>query len=381
MTVDPSDDGAFVLSHAAVSELIRSVSLRDFASELVSAIEATYGDRYLRSIERTGWTQQLDTLEVMGCKSVDYTCVKVISSNPSLASAEIPAVAGTLVCTDADADRARLVCDTAILTPFRTAAGTAVVLKRLKPRPISIAIIGAGLEGASHALLLALLFRDVKHVTFIDRDPSRATAASEEVTQILGRADPGRDIEIIACEGNSDVNGLYEADVIVTATYGASTVCDLRDATKEQGTPFIAAVGADLQNKRELDDSIYLDARFVADDLAQCLRQGELQHAAPLLGLSRDEIDAHKTHGGKLLDGRIIGVEDLLARGRSFSQRSELVTVYDSTGFSGQDLAVARLMIKLCDARGIKRVPWNPGKTAFLADVLPEVSVAKSRAT
>jgi hypothetical protein len=42
---------------------------------------------------------------------------------------------------------------------------------------------------------------------------------------------------------------------------------------------------------------------------------------------------------------------------------------------------VARLMIKLCDARGIKRVPWNPGKTAFLADVLPEVSVAKSRAT
>jgi len=370
-----------VLSHAAVADLIRSVPLRDFASELVSAIEATYGDRYLRSIERTGWTQQLDTLEVMGCKSVDYTCVKVISSNPSLASAEIPAVAGTLVCTDAAADKARLVCDTAILTPFRTAAGTAVVLKRLKPRPVSIAIIGAGLEGASHALLLALLFRDVKHVTFVDRDPGRATAASKEVTQLIERADPGRVVEIVACESSDDVGDLYESDVIVTATYGTSTVCDLRNRAKKQGKAFIAAVGADLQKKRELDDSVYLNARFVADDLAQCLRQGELQHAAPLLGLSQDEIDAHKTHGGRLLDGRIIGVEDLLARGRGFGQRSELMTVYDSTGFSGQDLAMARVMIKLCEARGLKRVPWNPGKTAFLADVLPEVDVARSQVT
>jgi ornithine cyclodeaminase/alanine dehydrogenase-like protein (mu-crystallin family) len=180
-----SGAGAFVLSHSEIARLLQSVAIGDLARELVSAVEATYGDRYLRSLTRAGWTQELDTLEVMGCRSFDYSCVKIISSNPSLAGANTPIVSGTLVCTEVGSDQARLVCDTGILTAFRTAAGTAAALKRLKPNALSITIIGSGLEGAAHASVLALILPHVERISFIDRDSERAQQASNEVKTLL----------------------------------------------------------------------------------------------------------------------------------------------------------------------------------------------------
>jgi ornithine cyclodeaminase len=368
--------GAFVLSHAAVADLVREVSLRDFSLELVSAIEATYGDRYLKAIKRTGWTQDRDTLEVMGCQSVDYTCVKVISSNPSIASAEIPAVTGTLVCTDVGADQACLVCDTAILTPVRTAASTAVVLKRLKPHPKSVGIVGAGLEGTAHAVVLALLFHDVSRIAIYDSDGARGEAAIQEILQLLRSENAGH-IEV-AQRSQDELSDVLSCDVIVTATYGWESIRELADGIGAKARTFIAAVGADLERKKELDEALYHRARFIADDLAQCLHQGELQHAAPELGVTKREIEQQTSHGGDLLDGRIIGVEDLLARTRGAVKRSEPITIYDSTGFSGQDLAVARVMLKLCEARGVQRVPWNPSKAAYLSSLLTETRDAEA---
>ena len=372
---DHQGDSAFVLSHVDVVGLIRDVSLRAFATELVAAIEATYGDRYLKPLVRTGWTRGKDTLEVMGCSSFDYTCVKVISSNPSIASPEIPAVTGTLVCTEVGADQARLVCDTSLLTPLRTAASTGVVLKRLHPHPTSVGVIGGGVEGVAHALVIALLFSDVQEILVFDEDQGRTIAAVREIEELINADAATENVRVAGCE-RSAIGKLFASDVIVTATYGWDPICELSLIDPET-KPFIAAVGADLEGKQELDGTLYAQARFVADDVAQCLRQGELQHAAPQLGVSNDEIDRQTRHGGSLLDGRIMGVEDLLAQARTGKKRGEPITIYDSTGFSGQDLALARIMLKLCEANAVPRVPWNPPKTGYFSP-LSDLAVRRS---
>ncbi len=365
---DHRRDSAFVLSHVDVAQLLRDVSLRAFATELVAAIEATYGDRVLNPIVRTGWPRGKDTLEVMGCSSFDYTCVKVISSNPSIASPEIPAVTGTLVCTEVGADQARLVCDTSLLTPLRTAASTAVVLKRLHPHPVSVGVVGGGIEGVAHALVIALLFPDVRDVMIFDDDHDRTIAAVHEIEGLIKADEATEDVRVAGCE-RSAIGSVFACDVIVTATYGWDPICEL-SLIDPKTKPFIAAVGADLEGKQELDEGLYSQARFIADDLAQCLRQGELQHAARQLGVAGEEIDRQTRHGGSLLDGRIIGVEDLLAHTRGGKRRDEPITIYDSTGFSGQDLALARIMLKLCDANGLSRVPWNPSKSEYFRPLM-----------
>jgi len=356
---------SFVLSHSEVSRLLASVHLPTFLKELVEEIERAYGDPTLESIERTGWIRTPDTLEIMGCQAQDFTCIKVISSNPSLADTLIPTVTGTLVCTDVTTDEARLICDAAILTSLRTAASTAVVLRRATPHAATLGVIGAGLEGACHALVLAILLPSIQRICFTDVEPAKAADAVAQVTTLLSREteikDRGIEVKSIdAANGKS----VFESDAIVTATYGTTEVVRSTESLRAGTT--IAAVGADLQGKRELGYRIYDKARFVADDLSQCLHEGELEVAKRRLRVDMDE----KSHRGVLQGGRIMGVADLLENETSFFARKEPLIVYDSTGFSGQDLAIARVVLRHLEAQDWQPSVWNPSNAVPLPRLL-----------
>jgi len=357
--------GAFVLSYQDVARLLASFPLEDIVTDLGAEIESVYRDRQLETIQRNGWPRPPDTLEIMGCQAADLTCMKMISSHPSIANRRLPTVTGTLVCTEVGNDQARLICDTAVLTPLRTAVSTGVVMRRVSPLARSVAIIGAGLEGTSHALVLALMLEHVESIVFMDYDEAQAREAKEQMTVLFGRPDllPSRHVDVTWVE-RGNVATAYDCDAIVTATYGAAAVVTRASALRP-GT-FIAAVGADLSGKRELDHRVYDRARFIADDLEQCLHEGELQHAGPRL---RPGLEA-RSHRGVLLDGRITSVADLLEDASDFMQRSESVMIYDSTGFSGQDLAVARVVLRLLDEHGWAPTEWNPAAAVSLTGLL-----------
>jgi ornithine cyclodeaminase/alanine dehydrogenase-like protein (mu-crystallin family) len=374
---------SYVLSYVDVAQLLGSLSLTDFLDELAREIEAAYVDPTLRSIDRIGWPYPPDTLEIMGCRASDYTCIKMISSRPSVADPTVATVTGTLLCTDSTTDLARLVCDAAVLTPLRTAASTAVVMQRLVPSAEVIGVIGAGLEGKCHALTLAALFESVREIRFLDTESGQAKRARDEVLQLLKRetALKQRGIRVSAL---ADERAVFDVDVIVTATYGATAVVNRGDVRNEG--VFIAAIGADLDGKRELDHGVYDQACFVADDLAQCLREGELQHAGKRLGVKQPTGSNGQTHKGVLASGRIMGVADLLGDGgERFQRRTEPITVYDSTGFSGQDLAVSRLVLRLLEetrskprrAAHSKSRKWNPAEALSLVEL---VGRARTRA-
>jgi ornithine cyclodeaminase/alanine dehydrogenase-like protein (mu-crystallin family) len=366
------------LNYVDLRRLLSTISLREFFEELIAEIDSAYRDPMLKAEDRVGWFgRDTDTLEMMGCETPESSCVKVIDSTPSVGNSLSQVVEGTLTFNQTvDAQRVQLHTDATVLTPLRTAASSAALLRSIKPQFETLGVVGSGLEGTSHAFVLALMFEGVRQIVLTDVDIERAQRAANRVKLLLTRAEVprSRDIEISYADA-SDLTSVYGSDVLVTATYGvaahgASPVLDITRDNRPKDGAIILAVGADVKGKRELGDGIYDAARFVADSLRQCFRDGELQHAAPRLGIQESEIAALPGHAGELLDGRVVSVANLLRDEARFLGRSETVTVYDSTGFSGQDLAIARVVRRFLEARSWPKGVWNPPGEADLYELM-----------
>jgi ornithine cyclodeaminase/alanine dehydrogenase-like protein (mu-crystallin family) len=222
-------------------------------------------------------------------------------------------------------------------------------------------VIGAGNEGQGHAFIISLLTPGLRRILFRDIVPEHAEAAVEEFKPVADYLHKERGTELIVAEvaDPDDQRVELESDAIVTATMATEEV--LSNPNFKEGI-VIASVGADMIGKQELGSAIYDQAKFVADDLRQSLREGELQHAAKHLGIRKIQREG-ATYHGSLLEGRIIGITNLLENPQAFIDRPEPITVYDSTGFSGQDLAVGRLMMRCLDGLSWPKVQFHPPRT------------------
>ena len=359
-----SPNGAFVLTCQEVAKVLSEISLGTLIEQLATEIEDVYRDVAIQPVKRMGWSTPPNALEIMGCQGVDLTCIKLISSVPSTNGS--PTVTGTLVCTEVGSDRARLICDAAFLTPLRTAVTTGVIMRKVVPGAERLGIAGTGLEGIAHALTLTSMIGSINALHLFDLDPDQAANAATEVHYLLDRDGllKGRQISIDACESQRELNA---CDALITATYAERDVDVLRETSSIRDGTFIAAVGADLEKKRELPDDLYARARFIADDLEQCLQDGELQYAKSMWSEKDFRVSGHR---GQIAEGRVVSAADLLLDAEPFLRRSEGVTIYDSAGFSGQDLAIARVMLKILTAQNWPKQQWNPGYSRSLVDLL-----------
>lgn len=357
---------AFVLSYRDVARVLSDENLGELIARLADEIERVYKDSEVEPLKRMGWSKSPDAREIMGCKATDFTCVKLISSVPAPNGS--PTVTGTLVCTDIATDQARLVCDAAFLTPLRTAATSAVIMRQVAPAARSLGIVGAGLEGIAHAVALTCMTDSIESIRLLDVDRAQAVSAAKEIRHLLDRDDllGKRAVRIELCETEDD---LYKCDALVTATFAKKGSDVLRQTENIPDGTFIAAVGADLEEKRELPDRLYERARFIADDLQQCLKDGELQYAKAQCSQT-DDVSSIEDHRGSLAGGRILSAADFLANPGPFLERDEGIVIYDSAGFSGQDLAVARIMLELLGDSDLQRQPWNPPGSGSLVDLL-----------
>ena len=99
--------------------------------------------------------------------------------------------------------------------------------------------------------------------------------------------------------------------------------------TREMVRPgtFIAAVGADNENKQEIDPRLLAAATVVTDLTEQASKIGDLHHAIVAGTMSRDAVDAEL---GEIVAGR--------KRARASAEET---IVFDSTGTGLQDVAAA----------------------------------------
>jgi alanine dehydrogenase len=227
----------------------------------------------------------------------------------------LPTIQGVLILSDASDGTPLAVMDSMSLTALRTAAATAVAVKYLsRERSQSALICGCG--GQAAAQLTALLrVRKLERITVYDRDADKAAAFAAASRAAV-------DIDVTAA---ADLQKAVAAsDIVVTCTT-AQRFFIVHDMVRP-GT-FVAGVGADNENKQEIDPRLLAASTLVTDLTEQCCAIGDLHHAVAEGVMSAGDVHAEL---GQIVAG--------LKPGRT---RDDEIIVFDSSGTALQDAAAA----------------------------------------
>ena len=254
-----------------------------------------------------------------------YFAAKANANFPENPARGLPTIQGVVLLFDAGDGRLLCVMDSIEITILRTGAATAVAAKHLARKDSRVATIcGCGNQGR-------VQLRAVKEVCPIemvfawDVNLARAQQFAAEMTKELG-------ISVAATEelGVS----LRKSDICVTCTPAKKFFI------REQDVPagmFIAAVGADNDDKQELDPALLAPGnKVVVDVREQCASIGDLHHA--IIAGTATAAGVH-AELGEIVAGR--------KPGRS---SAEEITIFDSTGMALQDVAAAATVYERASA-------------------------------
>jgi ornithine cyclodeaminase len=201
------------------------------------------------------------------------------------------------------------------ITKFRTAAASAVAMRRLATRSArTLAIFGTGVQARSHAEAL-LLTHPFERVLVAGR--AAAPEFANWIQTELG----------VAATAVDAVTAAREADVICTATRAAEP---LFDGALVKAGAFVAAVGSSKPVTRELDDTLLARADLIVVEWlpAAQAEAGEFARAAP----------------GTIDPARVTELGKLMVKGRSFERRPHDIIIYKSVGVGLEDVALANLV-------------------------------------
>jgi ornithine cyclodeaminase/alanine dehydrogenase-like protein (mu-crystallin family) len=176
--------------------------------------------------------------------------------------------------------------------------------------------------------------RKLERVFAYDIDPDRAKSFAQAMAGMLGiKIRPVHDI----------AKSAQASDICVTCTTARDFF--LRREHLSPGA-FIAAVGADSEEKQELEPAIFVQSKVVTDILEQSATIGDLHHALKAGRVSRDDVHAEL---GEVVAGTKAGRKD----------DDELI-VFDSTGMALQDVAAAVLVYQRALNAGLEsRIELN----------------------
>lgn len=242
----------------------------------------------------------------------------------------LPAIQGVIVLCDGESGRPLAVMDSIEITILRTGAATAVAARHLaRPSSGVVTICGCGNQGRVQLLALARVLSLTRAFVW-DIDGGRAQTLAQELSQTLGiEVSPAADLAA----------AVSRSEVCVTCTPARAPFL-LRQWLRP-GT-FVAAVGADSPEKRELEPSILSSAKVVVDALDQCAAIGELHHALEAGLIKREQVHAE--------------LSEIVAGRKPGRLSDEEITLFDSTGTALQDVSAAAAVYQkaLSDGRGLR---------------------------
>lgn len=210
-----------------------------------------------------------------------------------------------------------------LLTALRTAAASSVSIKHLARKDAKvIGMIGAGHQ-ATFQLRAALEQRAFEKVIGWNYHPEMLPNLAKVAEEV------GVPFEAV------DLPGIDEADVIIsiTSAFSPSLMAD----HVSPGT-HLACMGTDTKGKQEVEAGLLARASVFTDEVAQSISIGEAQHAIAE-GLIRESDIAQL---GAVINGSHPG-----------RTSDDQITLFDGTGVSLQDLAVAAAVVDLAVERGV----------------------------
>lgn len=318
-----------LLSRKEVTELLSledCMAAVEAAFTLYAAGKATAPGVLARHAPKGGFHIKAGLLDL----GSTYFAAKINSnfrSNP--VAYGLPLIQGVVVVCDGENGRVLALMDSIELTILRTGAATALAAKHLAlPDATRATICGCGNQGAITAKAL-MNVRPLEKLYVFDKDPSKAEWFAATFSQTLN----------VVIEAVSNIAaGLRRSAICVTCTPSTEAFLHRRDVLP--GT-FIAAVGADSEDKQELEPGLLSENKVVTDLTEQCKSIGELHHA-----LSRGLMSVADVHGE---------LGDILLGKKPGRTSEEEIIVFDSTGTALQDVAAAAVVYEKALARGVGR--------------------------
>jgi alanine dehydrogenase len=241
----------------------------------------------------------------------------------------LPNILGVIVLCDAENGFPLAVLDSIEITILRTGAATGVAAKYLaRPDATVATIIGCGNQGRISLQALSRVRRLERAYAFdVDHEQAERYAA-ELSSELQLPVSPVRDLS----------EAVSKSEICVTCTPLKQPYLHQSDVVP--GT-FIAAVGADNEEKQELEPRLIAGSKVIVDSLEQCVEIGDLKLALKQGLLTKADVHAEL---GEVVAGRKPGRES-----------GEEVIVFDSTGTALQDVATAAMVYEKAVAarRGI----------------------------
>jgi alanine dehydrogenase len=247
-----------------------------------------------------------------------YFAMKINANFPgNPARCGLPTIQGVISLHDATDGALLALLDSTEITTLPTGAATAVAARHLaRPDAHVLTVIGCGVQGRSQLLALSRV-RSIERVFAWDAESATAARYAAEMAHALGC-----EVQAVA-EYRTAVRA---SDVVVTCTPSRRPLLSAADVP---AGCFVAAVGADSEDKQELAPDLLARSVVVADVLEQCARIGDLHHALVAGVLRREDVHAE--------------LADVVSGRRPGRSTASEVTVFDSTGTALEDVAAAAL--------------------------------------
>lgn len=249
----------------------------------------------------------------------NYFAAKTNANFPGNPARGLPTIQGIILLLDAENGQVLAVMDSIEITILRTGAATAVAAKYLARKDSRVATIcGCGNQGRVQLRAISCAFPLEKAFAW-DIQKDAAERFARDMAAELGIAvTPVPDLPV----------ALRQSDICVTCTPAKKFLIHEKDVSPGM---FIAAVGADNEDKQELDPALLGPKnKVVADVVGQCAAIGDLHHA---LAAGTATVSGVYAELGEIVCGK--------KQGRT---SAEEITIFDSTGMALQDVASAALV-------------------------------------
>lgn len=256
-----------------------------------------------------------------------YFAAKANANFPNNRKFDLPTIQGVIIVCDAENGRLLALMDSIEITILRTGAATAVAAKYLARKDSKvITICGCGNQGRISLKMLSQI-RPLEKAFVYDVEESRAQEFAEKISSELS-------LEITAVSDFSEA--VRQSHIVVTCTPSKKNF--IRREHISAGT-FIAAVGADSEEKQELEPKLLQQAKLVTDITDQCATIGELHHAIEENVLTRQDVHAEL---GEVVAGKKAG-----------RVSEEEIIIFDSTGMALQDVAASVVVYEKAVQRNV----------------------------
>jgi len=258
----------------------------------------------------------------------------------------LPTIQGVIVVCDATDGRILALMDSIEITIIRTGAATGVAAKYLSSPNATVATIcGCGNQGRISVKAL-MMVRKLEKIFAYDIDQGQIEKFAKEF---------GQEATVIPTLINDLPDALKQSQIVVTCTTSKKPFIQAKNIMP--GT-FIAAVGADSEEKQEIFSDLLASSKIVVDLVEQTAAFGEVHHAIRQNLLCIEGIHAEL---GCIITGK--------KRGRESDNE---IIIFDSTGMALQDVAAAAIVYE-------KALKARIGQTLILGQQESDYAVLNKR--